>query len=236
MDSPAAPRAAPAALLDNIVWESLAGAQARFSAGTSTARRYASGFSPIVGFADAEHPDFAALTPYCVPGEHFYCGGWSSGPAPAGWQLDVDKTGHQMVWDAPIPDADPDFAAVPLGPQHVLQMLELVALRPPGPFAARTHELGEYFGVLEGGRLVAMAGERMEAGPWREVSGVCTHPDVAGRGLAWRLIALIVRRQIARGQLPFLHVMADNLHAQRVYERMGFRFHQEVALRIVSRG
>ena len=29
--------------------------------------------------------------------------------------------------------------------------------------------------------------------------------------------------------------MADNLHAQRVYERMGFRFHQEVALRIVSR-
>ncbi len=231
----AASRAAPAALLDNIVWDSLAGAQARFSAGTDTARRYAPGFSPIVGFADAEHPDFAALTPYCAPGEHFYCGGWSSGPAPAGWQLHADKTGHQMVWDAPTPDADPDFAAVPLGTQHVPQMLELVALRPPGPFAARTHELGDYFGVFEGGRLVAMAGERMEAGPWREVSGVCTHPDVEGRGLAWRLIALLVRREIARGQLPFLHVMADNLHAQRVYERMGFRFHQEVALRIVSR-
>ena len=114
-------------------------------------------------FADAEHPDFAALAPYCAPGEHFYCGGWSSGPAPAGWQLHADKTGHQMVWDAPIPDADPDFAAVPLGPQHVPQMLELVALRPPGPFAARTHELGDYFGVFEDGRLVAMAGERMDA-------------------------------------------------------------------------
>ena len=41
-------------------------------------------------------------------------------------------------------------------------------------------------------------------------------------------------KEIARGQLPFLHVLADNRHAQRVYERMGFRFHQEVALRIVS--
>src|SRR6185295_19641443 len=113
MPSPAALRSAPAELLDNIVWESLAGAQARFSVGTSTARRYAPGFSGIVGFADAEHPDFAALAPYCAPGEHFYCGGWSSGPAPAGWQLHADKTGHQMVWDAPIPDADPDFGAVP---------------------------------------------------------------------------------------------------------------------------
>jgi hypothetical protein len=30
----------------------------------------------------------------------------------------------------------------------------------------------------------AMAGERMHAGSWREVSAVCTHPDYLGRGLA----------------------------------------------------
>jgi GNAT superfamily N-acetyltransferase len=235
MVSSAALGAAPAALLDNIMWESLAGAQARFSVGTDTARRYAPGFSPIVGFADAEHPDFVALAPYCAPGEEFYCSGWTSPSTPAGWRIHAEKMGHQMVWDAPVPDADPDFAAVPLGPRHVPQMLELVALRPPGPFGLRTHELGDYFGVFEGERLVAMAGERMEAGAWREVSGVCTHPDVEGRGLAWRLIALVVRREIERGQMPFLHVMADNLHAQRVYERMGFRLHQEVVFRVVSR-
>jgi len=235
MLAPGVRHPAPTELLDNIVWHSLAGAHARFSVGTGGARRYAPGFSPIVGFADALRPDFAALTPYCEPGEHFYCGGWSSGPAPAGWQIHADTLGHQMVWDAPIPADDPAFAAVTLGAEHVPRMLELVALRPPGPFAARTRELGDYFGVFEGGRLVAMAGERMAAGPWREVSGVCTHPDVEGRGLAWRLIAKVVRNQMLRGQAPFLHVMRDNLHARRVYERMGFRFHQEVALRVVSR-
>ena len=89
--------------------------------------------------------------------------------------------------------------------------------------------------MFDGGRLVAMAGERMEAGPLREVSGVCTHPDFQGRGLARRLIAKLVRQQIGRGQIPFLHVMRDNLHARQIYARMGFRLHQEMALRVVSR-
>ena len=154
---------------------------------------------------------------------------------PAGWQLHADTVGHQMLWDADVPADDPALAAVSLGAPHVPQMLELVEIRPPGPFAPRTHELGEYYGVFEGARLVAMAGERMEAGPLREISGVCTHPDFGGRGLARRLIAKIVRLQIGRGQIPFLHVMRDNVHARRIYARMGFRLHQEVALRVVSR-
>jgi len=234
MPSPLDERAAAIRLLDNIVWNSLAGAQARFSAGTSEARRYARGFSAIIGFANAEHPDFDALAPYCEPGEHFYCGAWT-GPVPTGWQLHADMTGLQMLWDADVPAADGKFPAVPLDASHVPQMVELVELRPPGPFALRTHELGEYYGVFDGSRLVAMAGERMEAGPLREVSGVCTHPDFQGRGLARRLIAKIVRQQIERGQIPFLHVMRDNVHARQIYERMGFRAHQEMPLRVVSR-
>jgi len=234
MPSPSDERAAAIRLLDNIVWNSLAGAQARFSAGTSVARRYARGFSAIIGFANAEHPDFDALAPYCEPGEHFYCGAWT-GPVPFGWQVHADTTGVQMLWDADIPAADGKFPAVPLDASRVPQMMDLVELRPPGPFARRTHELGEYYGVFDGSRLVAMAGERMEAGPLREVSGVCTHPDFQGRGLARRLIAKIVRQQIERGQIPFLHVMRDNVHARQIYERMGFRAHQEMPLRVVSR-
>ena len=230
-----AERAAATRLLDNIVWHSLVGAQAKFSSGTPTARRYARGFSAIIGFADAQNPDFDALIPYCDdPNEHFYVGAWT-GQIAAGWQLHADTVGHQMVWDREMPDFDPDLAAVPLDASHVPQMLELVKIRPPGPFAVRTRELGDYFGVFDGGRLVAMAGERMEAGALREVSGVCTHPDFEGRGHARRLIAKIVRRQMERGQIPFLHVMRDNVHAREVYARMGFRLHQEVALRVVSR-
>ncbi len=221
-------------LLDNIVWHSLAGPHASLSAGTADARRYAPGFSPIIGFADNEHPDFAALAPYCEADTQFYTDGWS-GAVPSGWRVHVDAVGIQMVWDRAAPAADDGLAAVRLGPEHVAQMLELVALTRPGPFAERTPELGEYFGVFDAGRLVAMAGERMQAGVLREISGVCTHPDFQGRGLARRLIEKLIRIEMQRGQMPFLHVMRDNVTARRVYERMGFRHHREVALRVVSR-
>ncbi len=59
-------------ILDNIAWHTLVGPHARFAAGHGKARRYARGFSPIVGFADANSPDFDALAAHCKPGEHFY--------------------------------------------------------------------------------------------------------------------------------------------------------------------
>jgi predicted GNAT family acetyltransferase len=114
-------------------------------------------------------------------------------------------------------------------------MLALVALTQPGPFGERTVELGEYWGVLEDGRLVAMAGERMEAGTLKEISGVCTHPAFQGRGYARRLMHRLIRLQLARGQTPFLHVMKGNDAARALYARMGFRHHGDIAVRVVSR-
>jgi hypothetical protein len=54
-------------VLDNIVWNALSGPQAKFSAGDGEARRYALGFSPIVGFANQTEPNFAALAAFCQP-------------------------------------------------------------------------------------------------------------------------------------------------------------------------
>jgi predicted GNAT family acetyltransferase len=79
-----------------------------------------------------------------------------------------------------------------------------------------------------------MAGERMFAGPLREISGVCTHPDFQRRGLARRLMLKLVRRQMQRGETPFLHVMTSNSNACRLYERMGFRTYRESVVRVVS--
>ncbi len=124
---------------------------------------------------------------------------------------------------------------MPLGPEHAALSLELARLTNPGPFGLRTIELGEYFGWFEGGQLVAMAGERMHAGPYREVSGICTHPDFRGRGLARRLALKLIRRQMQRGEIPFLHVMADNSDARRLYHKMGFCDYCETTLRIISR-
>jgi len=221
-------------LLDHITWHALSGPHAMYATGTDDARRYAPGFSPIVGFASTLRPNFAALSAYCEPGEHFYCDGWS-GVAPAGWQVDAESTMFKMIWEGAVPADHATAEAVRLGPAHVAQAVELAALTRPGPFGPRTIELGEYFGVFEGTRLVAMAGERMCAGPLREISGVCTHPDFQGRGLARRLMVKLIRRQMRRGETPFLHVMRDNPGAHRLYGRMGFSDYRESVVRVVSR-
>ena len=221
-------------LLDNITWNALAGPQACFAEGHGSVRRYARGFSPILGFADPDSADFAALEPFCEHGEHFYTDGWS-GPEPAGWRIEESSTMYKMIWDSAAPPGDDLPEAVRLGTEHAPQALALAELTRPGPFGIRTIELGEYFGVFEHGQLVAMAGERMHAGTLREISGVCTHPSQQGRGLARKLMHQLMRRQIARGEIPFLHVMSGNTVAHELYLRMGFTDYRETVVRVVAR-
>jgi ribosomal protein S18 acetylase RimI-like enzyme len=220
-------------LLDNIFWNALSGPHAHLASGTGHAKRYAPGFSPIVAFPDPQQPDFAALAPFCEPGEHFYCDAWS-GPAPAGWRIEAESTMYRMVWDGVMPAHDEAPDAVPLGPQHAARALELALLTRPGPFGLRTIELVEYFGYVDNDRLVAMAGERMAAPGLREISGVCTHPDYQGRGYARRLMRKLIRRQLLRGETPFLHVMRANEAAHALYLRMGFRDYLETVVRVVT--
>ena len=218
----------------NIVWHSLSGAQSHRSVGTARIRRFAPGFSQLVGAMDRDHPALQELAPFCTPGEHFYVLGWRGMP-PLGWQVDVDAEVDQLVYEHPAPEALDHRDIVRLDALHVPRMVALTELTHPGPFAERTIEFGEYYGIFDGERLLAMAGERMHAGRLREISAVCTHPEAQGRGLARRLMNRLLRFQIGRGQIPFLHVMADNTHARALYERMGFRHHQRLACRVVSR-
>src|ERR1039458_8466164 len=147
-------------LLDNIIWNSLTGPHLKFAAGAGDARRYAKGFSPIVGFRNPERPDLAALIPFCDPGEHFYCDIWS-GPPPDDWQIDKEATMLKMVWEGATPANDEAPDAIPLRADHAAQAVTLATLTNPGPFGLRTIEIGEYFGYFEDSRLIAMAGERM---------------------------------------------------------------------------
>lgn len=220
-------------LLDNIVWHALTGAQSHFAVGSGATRRFAPGFSPIIGFEDVTCADFSAIAPYCTQGEKFYTDGWS-GPVPAGWELEVESTMDKMVWTGALPDDDEALPAVPLRAEHAQQALDLATMMRPGPFGIRTIELGDYFGIFEGPRLVAMAGERMAAGPWREISGVCTHPDFHGRGFARRLMLKLVRRQMLRGESIFLHVVSTNAAARNLYIRMGFETYKVSPVRIIT--
>jgi ribosomal protein S18 acetylase RimI-like enzyme len=218
----------------DIIWRCMAGSQHHLTAGTDVARRYRRGFSPIIAFADPEQPDFAALETVCEPGERFYCSEWA-GPVPAGWALERDARMLVMAWTGgPAPAEDATLDARRLGADDVPQMCALTALTKPGPFDTRTIEFGEYFGVFANERLVAMAGERMQDRHLREVSGICTHPDAQGRGLARRLTELVVRRELERGERPFLHVVSTNARAIALYERLGFTTVRDVPVRILS--
>jgi len=220
-------------LLDNIFWNALNGPHARLASGTGTARRYAQGFSPIVAFPDPQQPDFAALLPFCEPGERFYCDAWS-GPAPSGWRIEAESTMYRMIWDGTMPEQDEALDAVPLDARHAQQALALALLAKSGPFGPRTIELGEYFGYFDGDALIAMSGERTAAPGLREISGVATHPDHRGRGHARRLMLKLIRRQLLRGETPFLHVMRANEAAHGLYLRMGFRDYCETVVRVVT--
>ena len=219
-------------LLDNITWHALAGPHAKFAAGVGDVRRYTFGFSPIVGFADTDHPSFGLLARFCQPGEHFYCENWN-GPTPDGWKVELESTMFKMLWGGGVPEDDLP-GAVLLTKAHAPLALDLATRTRPGPFGPRTLELGDYFGVFEKQRLVAMAGERMHAGSLREISGVCTDPDFRGRGFARKLMNKLIHRQLERGETPFLHVMRDNTGARELYEDMGFVHHREVVVRVIS--
>lgn len=221
-------------LLDNLFWHTFTGPHAHWAVGTDRAKRYRRGFSPMLGFPDPSAPDFTGLEAHFDPGERVYTDGWS-GPVPAGWQLEMESTMFKMVWDGGTPAEDPSLPAVALGPEHAEAALALATLTRPGPFGPRTLELGDYLGCFEEGRLIAMAGERLHAGDLREISGVCTHPDFQGRGLARRLMHALIRRELARGETPCLHVASVNTGAHGLYLRMGFKDHRESAVRIVSR-
>ncbi len=221
-------------LLDNLFWHTFTGPHAHLVTGTDRAKRYQRGLSPMLGFPVQTRPDFTGLEPYFEPGERVYTDGWS-GPVPHGWQLEMETTMFKMIWEGGLPEDGAAPEARPLGPEHVAQAVALAELTKPGPFGPRTIELGEYFGCFEGDRLIAMAGERLHAGHLREISGVCTHPDFQGRGLAKRLMLKLIHRQLQRGETPCLHVASGNTSAHGLYLRMGFRDHLESVVRIVSR-
>jgi predicted GNAT family acetyltransferase len=129
-----------------------------------------------------------------------------------------------MVCHKPAPFAASNGHAVfELGSAESPEMLELTALTKPGPFGTRTHELGAYLGIRDGGKLVAMAGERLKVPGFTEISAVCTHPEHTGKSYARLLMSKIIDRIRAKGETPFLHVRQDNTRAIAVYESLGFQ-------------
>ena len=206
--------------LDHPAWTSLQGVHAQFAQTHGDAARYQPDVAPFVAVSDTPGSNVWADLLALVG-----AGGTATlidppQPWPAGWEVVGTGQGVQMVEESVVGVHDAD--AVELGAADVPEMLDLVARTKPGPFLPRTIELGRYLGIRRDGRLVAMAGERVQPPGWTEISAVCTDEAYRGHGLGARLVLAVAAGIHDRGDRAFLHALATNATAIRLYESLGF--------------
>lgn len=214
-------------VLDNPIWSALHSLQSPLARGEGRAVRFEPDYAifAAVGEGGAESLDALGRL-IAATGPALLFGRDALPPVP-GTRVEKRALGVQMVGEALVAP-EPGFGFVELGEADAAEMLALARATEPGPFFAKTHRLGRFVGVRAEGRLVAMAGERLRFDGFTEVSGVCTHPDHRGRGLAGRLMREVASGIAARGETAFLHAYADNRSAIALYERLGYRARCEV--------
>jgi len=222
-------------VLDRPVWESLATRHEALSEGGPLAKRYLPDVNLFASARDDSAEALAALAELVKPGEHVYVLQVPKIAVPVALHAAKTALGVQMVATRPVQRESGSETILPLGDADAPEMLALAQLTQPGPFLARTHVMGHFIGIRIDGRLAAMAGERMHVPGHTELSGVCTHPDFRGRGLARRLSATVCAGIEARGETPFLHAWKDNHSAIALYEKLGFRWRTDVNVAVLER-
>ena len=217
--------------LDNPIWLALTTEHRFLARSHSLARRYLPDVSPLAALLHPTIDAFADLQRLVSPGEHVALFTASPLDVPGDWQVDRSRWIDQMICEALN---SPPLAPLPLGTTDVPEMLDLTAATEPGPFLPQTIQMGSYFGIrASDGRLVAMAGERLQSTAFAEISAVCTLPEFRGRGYARALVTFLAAQILAAGKTPFLHVKSEN-DAKVVYHKIGFRLRAAIYLTVIS--
>ena len=218
--------------LDNPIWFALSTEHRLLARSHGLARRYPPDVSPLAAFLHPTQDAFADLQRLVSPGEQVALFTGSPLDVPGGWQIDRSRWIDQMICESSLDS--PPLAPLRLGTTDVPEMLELTAATEPGPFLPQTIQMGNYFGIrASDGRLVAMAGERLQSAAFVEISAVCTHPEFRGRGYARALVTFLAAQILAAGKTPFLHVKSEN-GAKVVYQEIGFRLRAAICLTVIS--
>ncbi len=219
--------------LDNVIWRALTTRQAKFAEAGDYARRFPTDITSLAAVSSltAEgYESLASLPSAKTPSALFL---ESPQEPPREWRVIESTPLLQMACENGVRQTKKlDF--IELTAADAPEMLALARLTKPGPFGLRTHELGDYIGIRNSGKLVAMAGERLRIPGYTEVSAVCTHPDYLGHGYATALMAILMERIHHRGEIPFLHVRPGNLRAVELYKRLGFRDRRLLHLSVIQ--
>ena len=209
-------------ILDNPAWHALQTVHSNFATGTATIKRYPANVLRGLACEDAGSAILKDIEPWVSPAEKFFMIG-DLAPLPASWSVYVKLDCIQMICPKVImPFSKINAEIIPLTEADHDKMLELVNLVMPGYYHKNTPLLGNYWGIKQDNKLVAMAGERLKITGFTEVSAVVTDPEFTGKGFAQQLVAHVAAKNLDDGCLPFLHFAAGNERARRVYELLGF--------------
>lgn len=220
---------------DRPVWASLSYAPG-LAEGGNLAKRYRRDVNLFASARDEGDPaGLAALADLVGEGESVFVLQAQSVAVPDGLQALRRAQGVQMLATRAIAAEPGAEEVVELGDADAAEMVALAQLTEPGPFLSHTHTMGRFVGIRSGGRLVAMAGERMRFEGGTEVSGVCAHPDFRGRGYARRLSSVVAHAIQQRGDRPFLHAWATNEAAIALYESLGFEIRTQMQVAVLGR-
>jgi len=220
--------------LDRPIWSALTTRQRALAEGGALARRYPPDVTPFADMVDMSPRSFAALGELLAGSEIAVLFTPDAVVVPDGFKILLAETGEQMI-GVPAENAIGGVETVTLGAADVAEMIALTELTKPGPFSARTHQLGTFLGIRIDGKLVAMAGERMKPANYTEMTAVCVHPDHRGRGYGQVLLATVSRQIVARGEFPFLHVFTNNTSAIALYQRQGMEIRRRLHVTVLQK-
>jgi ribosomal protein S18 acetylase RimI-like enzyme len=210
------------ALLYNPVYNALRSGDAHLGFGSEEVKCFDEEVSPFAGFDEQYERGFGDLYEMLSSDRKILYATPQLIPEPKGWQFLHEVKGLQFLFKGKPNGSEHSIKPVLLGKENVEEMVQLATLTKPGPFSKRTIEFGNYFGIFDNGKLVAMTGQRLHVAKFTEISAVCTHPDFLGKGFASILLQQQLELILDAGQIPFLHVREDNQRAIALYERLGF--------------
>jgi len=108
---------------------------------------------------------------------------------------------------------------------HADKLRELYQLSGTPAWTPNAMDLGPFYGIIEDdGTISAVAGVHYVTSFGTEIGNIATHPNHKRKGYAAACIKAVVDEVLMTSELVVLHYFADNIPAQNLYEKMGFKY------------